>query len=107
MPRRLMAIMLLNTTSSMLVAAQDLLGGAVNGLFSRLPGILTPDLECDCKCLPGDFCWPQASEWDSLNTTVGGRLHATVPLGLSCHGDAYDESKCTELQDEWLYSTIQ
>lgn len=61
----------------------------------------------DCKCLPGDECWPGEKDWKKLDDSVGGRLHATVPLGQPCHGDAYDEAKCQELKDEWLFSTIQ
>ncbi|KAF4122232.1 FAD/FMN-containing dehydrogenase [Geosmithia morbida] len=59
-----------------------------------------------CKCLPQDDCWPSAEEWSKFNSTVGGRLVATVPLGSPCHGDTYDEALCTELQDEWLYSSV-
>lgn len=61
----------------------------------------------DCKCLPSDDCWPTKAEWAKLNSTVCGRLIATVPLGQPCHGDAYDEATCEELQDEWLFSTVQ
>lgn len=61
----------------------------------------------DCKCLPGDECWPAVEEWTKLNETVGGRLIATVPLGSPCHGDSYNEAECKGLQDQWLYSTIQ
>lgn len=61
----------------------------------------------DCKCLPGDKCWPREKEWEKLDKKVGGRLHATVPLGQPCHGDEYDEAKCQGLKDEWLFSSIQ
>ncbi|KKY37574.1 putative isoamyl alcohol [Diaporthe ampelina] len=45
-----------------------------------------------CRCLPGDACWPATSSWDSLNTTVGGKLIATVPIGSVCHDPTYDEA---------------
>ncbi|KAK6829556.1 FAD binding domain protein [Apiospora arundinis] len=45
-------------------------------------GQLTPTSAEDgnCKCFPGDPCWPSESEWAAFNRTVGGRLVATVPL---------------------------
>lgn len=58
-----------------------------------------------CRCYPGDACWPAAAEWSSLNTTVGGRLVATVPLAAACHDDqwaTYDNATCTALQNSWL-----
>ena len=61
----------------------------------------------DCKCLPGDSCWPSISRWEALNSTVGGRLVATVPLGSPCHDPNYDSEKCDYLQSEWQYAGIQ
>lgn len=61
----------------------------------------------DCKCFPGDSCWPSDDEWDHLNSTVGGRLVATVPLGSPCHDPNYDAEECQRLQSEWLYSSVQ
>ncbi|KAL4893189.1 FAD/FMN-containing dehydrogenase [Aspergillus ambiguus] len=55
----------------------------------------------DCYCLPGDSCWPATSSWDSLNSTVGGRLVATVPIGSPCHDPTYDGTACKDLQDDW------
>ncbi|OJI82813.1 hypothetical protein ASPTUDRAFT_191301 [Aspergillus tubingensis CBS 134.48] len=57
----------------------------------------------DCHCLPGDSCWPSTSSWDSLNSTVGGRLVATVPIGTPCHDPNYNGAECTNLQDNWYY----
>ena len=59
----------------------------------------------DCRCFPGDACWPTSAEWSSLNETFGGRLIATIPLAAACHDDqyaSYDEERCTELQNSWL-----
>uniref|UniRef100_L2GIA3 FAD binding domain protein n=1 Tax=Colletotrichum fructicola (strain Nara gc5) TaxID=1213859 RepID=L2GIA3_COLFN len=56
------------------------------------------DSNATCRCFPGDDCWPTAAEWDAFNTTVGGRLIATVPIGAVC---PYDEAKCTALQNAW------
>ncbi|KAH0412222.1 FAD/FMN-containing isoamyl alcohol oxidase MreA, partial [Aureobasidium melanogenum] len=61
--------------------------------------------DTDCRCFPGDACWPSPDEWNSLNKTVNGRLIATVPLAAACHDDqyaAYDEKRCAELQNSWL-----
>ncbi|KAG9256537.1 FAD binding domain-containing protein [Emericellopsis atlantica] len=60
----------------------------------------------DCKCLPGDSCWPSISQWEALNSTVGGRLVATVPLGSPCHDPDYDSEKCDYLQSQWQYAGI-
>ncbi|KAL4864586.1 hypothetical protein BDV12DRAFT_176023 [Aspergillus spectabilis] len=57
----------------------------------------------DCHCLPGDKCWPSAQKWDALNSTVGGRLIATVPVGSPCHDPTYDAAACKELQTDWNY----
>ncbi|KAG0648444.1 FAD-linked oxidoreductase ZEB1 [Hyphodiscus hymeniophilus] len=55
-----------------------------------------------CRCLPGDSCWPTTKEWKALNTTVGGRLVATVPLGSPCHDPKYNGTECAILQSQWL-----
>jgi hypothetical protein len=57
-----------------------------------------------CRCFPGDACWPNENTWNSLNSTVGGRLVKTVPLGSPCHDSAfgpYDAARCKALQDAW------
>ncbi|KXH56739.1 FAD binding domain-containing protein [Colletotrichum salicis] len=60
----------------------------------------------DCKCFPGDSCWPATAQWDALNTTVGGNLIATVPLGAPCHDPVYDAATCATLQSEWQDAEI-
>lgn len=54
-----------------------------------------------CRYLPGDAEWPTTSTWDSLNSTVEGRLVATVPIGSPCHDPTYDATACAALQDAW------
>lgn len=64
----------------------------------------------DCRCFPGDACWPSVDEWNSLNETVNGRLIATIPLAAACHDDqyaAYDQERCSELQNGWLSPETQ
>ncbi|KAK6211538.1 isoamyl alcohol oxidase (FAD binding domain-containing protein) [Colletotrichum tabaci] len=60
----------------------------------------------DCKCFPGDACWPATAQWNALNTTVGGNLIATVPLGSPCHDPTYDAAVCASLQSQWQDSEI-
>lgn len=57
----------------------------------------------DCRCFPGDACWPTDAEWQKLNETVGGRLVVTVPLAAPCHDPTYDASTCEVLRDNWLW----
>ncbi|KAH6717441.1 putative isoamyl alcohol oxidase [Leptodontidium sp. MPI-SDFR-AT-0119] len=54
-----------------------------------------------CHCLPGETCWPAASQWSALNATVDGRLLATVPIGTPCHDPNYNEIACAALQSNW------
>lgn len=78
----------------------DILGQLMVGL-----GIATAT--ADCKCFPGDVCWPSAAHWALLNKTVGGRLVSTVPLGKPCHGHDYNETQCDFLKEQWLLPPIQ
>ncbi|PSN65035.1 FAD-binding domain-containing protein [Corynespora cassiicola Philippines] len=64
----------------------------------------TPDRK-NCRCFPGDACWPDQAKWESLNRTVNGRLVATIPLASACHVNSfepYDEAKCTAIQSNWF-----
>lgn len=72
---------------------------------------LTVNADCteepsnDCKCFPGDDCWPTTEEWSEFNSTIDGKLIATVPLAAPCHDDAfgsYDNASCAEMQASWL-----
>jgi hypothetical protein len=47
-----------------------------------------------CRYLPGDVGWPTAAQWNNLNSTVGGRLVTTYPLGSPCHDPTYDAAMC-------------
>lgn len=55
-----------------------------------------------CHVLPSDADWPSAATWDSFNSTVGGRLIATVPIGSPCHDPTYDATACAALQADWV-----
>ncbi|KAL5052320.1 hypothetical protein BDW71DRAFT_202437 [Aspergillus fruticulosus] len=61
-----------------------------------------------CKPLPGDKDWPSASQWAKLNSTIDGRLIATVPLPSVCHNGpigTFNADACTAVQSEWTDST--
>ena len=60
-----------------------------------------------CRCFPGDACWPSLASWNSLNSSVGGRLIATVPLGSPCHDPNYNATECITLRDNWFWPPEQ
>lgn len=60
-----------------------------------------------CRNLPGDAGWPSAAEWNKFNSTVGGRLVATIPLGSPCHEPTYVAAECASLQSQWLEPQLQ
>ncbi|CAP86673.1 hypothetical protein E8E15_009698 [Penicillium rubens] len=69
--------------------------------LASLVALAAPAIASDCHCLPSDSCWPAPSAWASLNSTVGGRLVATVPLGSPCHEPNYDAAACAALKANW------
>lgn len=60
-----------------------------------------------CRCLPGEPCWPSRSSWDALNASVAGRLVETVPLAHVCHDPDYDEQGCRALRARWTEPRTQ
>ncbi|KAK1757129.1 hypothetical protein QBC47DRAFT_320599 [Echria macrotheca] len=59
-----------------------------------------------CKCAPGDYCWPGEWKWQLLNLTVGGNLRVSIPPAASCYNtfqgplgnlNTYDAAKCAEV----------
>ena len=83
-------------SSGLLIAT---LGGgyADPTLQNTPPGVLN-----SCRCFPGDRCWPDEKAWAEFNSTVDGKLVATVPLANPCHGSAYDEQVCTGIREAWM-----
>ncbi|KAF2269613.1 FAD binding domain-containing protein [Lojkania enalia] len=56
----------------------------------------------DCKCYPGDRCWPSVSKWKALNNTVGGLLKEVVPDSAVCYNTfegrpTYNAPACAEV----------
>lgn len=73
---------------------------AAKSIFPRVTSNST------CKKLPGDADWPSSSVWASLNTTVEGRLIASVPLGAYCHDapyNIYDETMCNAVKADYAF----
>lgn len=60
-----------------------------------------------CRCFPGDPCWPSSDLWHQFNQTVDGRLIATVPLATPCHAPNYDAAVCQTLRGEWQEPEVQ
>ncbi|KAH9905749.1 hypothetical protein F4778DRAFT_779140 [Xylariomycetidae sp. FL2044] len=49
----------------------------------------------DCKVFPGDTSWPSASEWSSLNASLGGALLKPKPAASVCYeGPDFDAAQC-------------
>lgn len=70
-------------------------------------GQAPPTPPTPCKAFPGDKVWPSQTEWSNLNSTVGGRLVATVPLGAPCHGASFNDATCESLKEQWQFEKIQ
>lgn len=65
-----------------------------------------PRYASSCRCFPGDPCWPTPVQWKAFNSTLGGKLIATIPIAAACHHDSftpYDVQKCDALQNIWFY----
>ena len=61
----------------------------------------------NCRCFPGDDCWPTTKEWSHFNETIDGRLVATVPLASPCHAPNYDATTCAPIKDGWKWPEEQ
>ncbi|XP_055342574.1 uncharacterized protein LOC129591079 [Paramacrobiotus metropolitanus] len=73
-------------TSAAFITAQDYFGP--NGASTA-----------KCRCLPGDSCWPSVDQWNTLNTTIGGRLLIPHPTGYQCYGGpGYNSHDCQQIQ---------
>ena len=71
-----------------------------------------------CRNVPGDSGWPSIAQWDQLNTTVGGRLIKTIPIGSPCYQknfdvvdfkadiSTYDNASCSSLREHWNLPTF-
>jgi len=53
-----------------------------------------------CKCQPNQPCWPSESDWQELNSTVGGMLIGDIrPISSACYKGTPDhnEARCDEV----------
>ncbi|KAI0871046.1 FAD binding domain protein [Hypoxylon argillaceum] len=80
--------------ASILLSAGYLLINTPSALANTQPS-------SNCRCIPGDKCWPSQQKWANLNTTVHGRLIAAAPLARVCHAPNYNEAECTALGEVW------
>ncbi|KAK4119144.1 FAD-binding domain-containing protein [Parathielavia appendiculata] len=54
-----------------------------------------------CRAWPGSNDWPSDSEWQQLNTSLGGALLKPLPPASACYqGDQYNESTCRWLVNQ-------
>lgn len=60
-----------------------------------------------CTCAEGDDCWPDPSQWQSLNASLNGRLIRPLPPASVCHHPNFDEAKCALVRDQWVWPEIQ
>lgn len=60
---------------------------ALSTLANSSPATVAPK---GCKNVPGDAGWPTTAQWNQLNTTVGGRLIKTIPIGSPCYRKTYN-----------------
>lgn len=60
-----------------------------------------------CKANPLDSTWPGASDWKSLNESIGG-LIATSPVASSCwnNTDFHSPYTCATVQSNWSSSVF-
>ena len=63
-----------------------------------------------CRTIPGDSSWPTDGIWAKLNSSIDGRLLATIPIGAPCHTSipgqlnaSWDEDACASLRDTWFF----
>jgi len=61
----------------------------------------------DCRILPSDASWPNASEWNAFNNTLDGRLIRTVPLANACHQPSFNATQCQQVQANWHRAAFQ
>ncbi|KAL3473531.1 FAD-binding domain-containing protein [Aspergillus californicus] len=55
-----------------------------------------------CKCSPTDACWPSPATWNTLNSTVNGKLIANEPLAKPCYqGPGYSAEECQSVAESW------
>ncbi|KAF3490691.1 uncharacterized protein GIQ15_00208 [Arthroderma uncinatum] len=80
------------------IASCLVLGLASGGAIS---GNVVKRAASSCRYLPGDAEWPTRDAWDRLNSTVSGRLLATVPIAHVCHSPDFSQAACSNITERW------
>jgi hypothetical protein len=88
-----------NSTARSLYMPSSLFCGLLWLLAAALPEVAAAG---QCRCFPGDPCWPTPSEWSAFNASIDGRLIATIPLAAPCHDPQFDAAVCDRLRQNWL-----
>ncbi|XP_055340389.1 uncharacterized protein LOC129589601 [Paramacrobiotus metropolitanus] len=63
-----------------------------------LPLWISAQASTQCRCYPGDSCWPTDNEWTAFNSTLGGNLIKTVPTAYPCYGDRSSNAECLNVK---------
>ncbi|KAI1185038.1 hypothetical protein F5B17DRAFT_446427 [Nemania serpens] len=74
-----------------------LLVSAVAAVIASRYGSTVSNPGHGCRSIPGDSSWPEKSVWADLNTTLNGKLIASVPIAAPCHKTVQG------LRDHWFY----
>jgi hypothetical protein len=90
------------TMTSSLNVVKSLLSSVLLASFCFSP----PTFANQCRCFPGDSCWPSSEDWSQLNSSVDGRLVATIPIASPCHDPSYDAAICKTLKTDWVLPDI-
>ncbi|KAI6777744.1 fad binding domain-containing protein [Emericellopsis cladophorae] len=63
----------------------------------------------ECRCVPGDKCWPSRCSWDGLDKLLGGnKLIKSQPLARSCYdGPDKDLDECAYVTKMWSDQDFQ
>ncbi len=72
-------------------------------------GVVAGGNSPQCRCYPGDSCWPSKKDWNKLSKDTNNKLAVELPPGLACFPTyegqpvegAYDPAKCQEVTDNW------
>ena len=58
-----------------------------------------------CLCLAGQPCWPSESEWNTFNSSIGGKLTVITPVGAPCHDPTFNSALCGNVALQYTNST--
>ncbi|KAI9148954.1 putative FAD-linked oxidoreductase-like protein 13 [Paramyrothecium foliicola] len=63
----------------------------------------------ECRCVPGDKCWPSQCSWDALDHRLGGnKLIKSEPIARSCYdGPHKDLTQCAYVNKMWSDQDFQ